>query len=91
MQDEVTYSSTLDASRLKLFFRSVDSDSDSISESTSERKKTRLHFFLEISKKNRFEEGIFLENFISKKNFRKTVQFPRDNSRDFSGKGNVLI
>ena len=40
MQDGVTYPSTLDASRLKIIFRSV----DSVSESTSEIKKLRLHF-----------------------------------------------
>jgi hypothetical protein len=40
VQEGVTYPSTLDASRLKVVFRSVDSDS----ESSSEAKKTRLHF-----------------------------------------------
>ena len=64
MQDEVTYPSTRDASRFKLIFRSVDSDS----ESTSETKKTRSHFFLEIAKKNRFEKGIFLD-FLRKFHF----------------------
>jgi hypothetical protein len=38
--DGVTYPSTLDASRLKIVIRSIESDS----ESTSETKKTRLLF-----------------------------------------------
>ncbi len=40
MQDVFTCPSTMDASRLKIIFRSVDSDS----ESTFEIKKLRLHF-----------------------------------------------
>ncbi len=55
MQDEVTYPSTLDASRSKLIFRSADSDF----ESTSETKKRRQQFFSENPQKNRFENGVF--------------------------------
>jgi hypothetical protein len=73
----VTYPSTLDASRLKIVFRSVDSDS----ESTSEAKKTKLHF---LRKCNHFLRKSFSKKMIlskkmafSKKYFRKKVQFPR--------------
>jgi hypothetical protein len=71
MQEGVTNPSTLDASRLKIFFRSVDSDL----ESTSEIKKIEIAFskkmqsiFEKIRTKNlRLSEKIS----FSKKHFRK--------------------
>jgi hypothetical protein len=61
VQEGVTYPSTLDASRLKIIFRSVDSDS----ESSSEAKKTRLHF---LRKCNHFLRKLWPQNLgLSKK------------------------
>ena len=76
VQEGATYPSTLDASRLKIVFRSVDSDL----ESTSEAKKTRLHF---LRKCNHFlrKSGRKIWDYLrkisfSKKKFRKKCIFP---------------
>ncbi len=67
MQDEVTYPSTLDASRLNIIFRSIDSDSESTSEIKIEiafSKKMQLKFEkigmknLRLSKKLHFLRNI---------------------------------
>jgi hypothetical protein len=76
VQDGVTYPSTLDASRLKTIFRSLDSDS----ESTSQIKKLRLHFAFSLCNQNLENSGRklldYLRKFLSEKNFRKKCYFP---------------
>ncbi len=58
MQDEVTYPSILDGSRLKIFYRSVDSR-------PLRQGKTWLHFLKKCNQKLRFEKGI-VSSFLRK-------------------------
>ncbi len=69
-QSGVTYPSTLDGSRLKIIFRSVESDS----KSTSETKKTRLQFLRKFSRNLR-KLSIEYSDFLRKKTcFSKKLQ-----------------
>jgi hypothetical protein len=78
VQGEVTHPSILDASYLKIILQSVESNS----ESTSETKKTKNEIAFSEKMQSKFEKygtkklGLSEKKSFSEKNYKRKVQFP---------------